>query len=151
MENQTFYVSGLNFSCKRCSACCRHDSGFVFLSENDLENLTIALEMDKDSLLKVYCRWVTDWKGDTVLSLKEKSNKDCILWDDGCTVYEKRPLQCITFPFWESIISSSEVWEITASDCAGINSGKLHTPLEISGFLKARADNPIIIKERGEL
>ncbi|MDR2542748.1 MAG: YkgJ family cysteine cluster protein [Treponema sp.] len=149
--DEPFYVSGLKFSCKRCSVCCRHDAGFVFLSESDLDKLTAALKMDKDKVIKMYCRWVKDWKGEETLSLKEKQNKDCILWDGGCSVYNERPLQCINFPFWESILSSSKSWKITALDCPGINTGKLHTKEMIDELLQKNSVFPIINKKRGEL
>ncbi|MCL2800847.1 MAG: YkgJ family cysteine cluster protein [Treponema sp.] len=151
MEKSFFFASGLKFSCKRCSSCCRYDAGFVFLTEKDLLNLSLALNMDKDRLISLYCRWVTDWKGDEVLSLKEKINKDCILWDNGCTVYKGRPLQCITFPFWESIMSSAESWDITASGCPGMNCGKLYTETEILEAKELRVSEPIISKMGDQL
>ncbi|MCL2720142.1 MAG: YkgJ family cysteine cluster protein [Treponema sp.] len=148
MKNIPFYSEGLKFSCKRCSSCCRHDSGFVFISENDLENLISALKINKKNVIDTYCRWVTDWKGDEVLSLKEKFNKDCILWDNGCLVYKKRPAQCITFPFWESILSSSKAWETAASSCPGMNEGKLHNKIIIEENIELRSSQPIINKNR---
>jgi len=151
MNKELFYKDGLKFSCKRCSACCRHEAGFVFLSETDINNLTSALSMSKNEVIKVYCRWVDDWKGDEVLSLKEKSNKDCILWDEGCKVYKKRPLQCVTFPFWESIISSKGAWEIAATGCPGINGGDLHTKIAIENDIKLRADEPVISRAGSDL
>jgi len=150
MKNSSFYASGLRFSCKRCSACCRYESGFVFLSEEDLKKLMTALKLDRKSVLSIYCRWVTNWKGDETLSLKEKSNKDCILWDRGCTVYDARPLQCVTFPFWESVLASEEAWKIAASGCPGINSGQHHTEETISRHLKSRDSQPVINRIGGE-
>jgi len=146
MEKEPFYANGLKFSCRRCSSCCRHDPGFVFLSEKDLKNLVTALKMDKEGFLKTYCRWVTDWKGEEVLSLKEKSNKDCILWDNGCTVYDARPLQCITFPFWESIVLLEKNWEIASEGCPGINNGEIHTKETVVRNIQLRASEPIINK-----
>jgi Fe-S-cluster containining protein len=149
MGKAPFYAEGLRFSCKRCSSCCRYDSGFVFVSENDLEKLVLALKIDRDSFVKTYCRWVPDWRGNEVISLREKSNKDCVLWDNGCAVYEHRPLQCKTFPFWESILSSSGAWEIAASSCPGINSGVLHSKGEIEKWLEKRANQPAINRAGG--
>ena len=152
MEKTPFYASGLKFSCKRCSACCRYDSGFVYLSENDLERLLAAMKMDKSEFIQVYCRWVSaGWNDGEVLSLREKSNKDCILWDNGCKVYMSRPLQCSTFPFWENILSSSESWEIAATGCPGINSGDLHTKSAITETLNLRSCAPIIDRTGGYL
>jgi Fe-S-cluster containining protein len=142
-----FFESGLKFSCKRCSACCRYDAGFVYLSENDLELLTIELKMNRDGFIKAYCRWVDDYDGGKVLSLKEKSNKDCIFWEDGCKVYTARPFQCVSFPFWLSIVSSKKAWEIAATGCPGMNSGVLHSCEEIEECLKKRDLQPIISRQ----
>ena len=146
MTKKPFYSSGLYFSCKRCSACCRYEAGFVFLSEKDLDKLSGELKMDCDRFTKIYCRWVIDWFGKEVLSLKEKANKDCIFWDSGCTVYNARPLQCRTYPFWESIVASAKSWEVTASDCPGINTGTLYTGKAIDENIKLRDHEPIINK-----
>jgi len=145
-----FYAEGLKFSCKRCSSCCRHDAGFVFISEIDLKKLTSALKMDKNSFLKTYCRWVQNWDDNQVISLREKSNKDCIFWDNGCKVYEARPHQCISFPFWEAVVSSKEAWEIAATGCPGINSGVLHSREEIESSLETRYEQTIIKRTGGD-
>ena len=31
-----FYKDGLKFECQRCSFCCGHSPGFVYLSQRDL-------------------------------------------------------------------------------------------------------------------
>jgi Fe-S-cluster containining protein len=116
----------------------------VFLSEKDLEKLAAEMKQDRGGFVRTYCRWVTDWQGKEVLSLKEKTNKDCIFWDSGCTVYEKRPLQCRTFPFWESTTASEKAWEIAATGCHGMNTGKLHTRMEIDRYKKMRTAEPIL-------
>jgi len=147
MTNAPFYAAGLNFSCKRCSSCCRYDQGYVFLSEKDLDKLTDNLDMDKDRFVKVYCRWVTSLQGTKSLSLKEKSNKDCVFWDSGCSVYKVRPLQCSSFPFWPSILSSPGSWKIAAAACPGMNTGDLHTKEAIDRYLKLSGRQPIITKD----
>jgi len=150
MEKMPFYASGLKFSCKRCSACCRYDAGFVYLSENDLKKLTSILNIEKDEFINVYCRWVPGgFSENDILSLKEKSNKDCILWDNGCKVYMSRPLQCSTFPFWKNILSSFKAWETAASACPGMNSGDLHTNDAINEALNMRSSQPIINRSSG--
>jgi Fe-S-cluster containining protein len=150
MTDTPFYTCGLKFSCKRCSACCRYDSGTVWLSEKDIEKLTARTQLQKTSFIKTYCRWVADGNGNEILSLKEKSNNDCIFWDGGCTVYDQRPLQCITFPFWKDIVSSAGAWEIAASGCPGMNTGKVHPAEEIEKYVAMRAAQPIINRQ-GEL
>jgi len=142
-----FYASGLRFSCKRCSSCCRYDSGYVFLSENDLGKLAAELKMENNRFIKAYCRWITDVNGKEVLSLREKSNKDCILWDSGCSVYTVRPLQCSTFPFWKNIVASAQTWEIAACGCPGMNTGELHSGKTINRYLEMRDLQPIINRQ----
>jgi Fe-S-cluster containining protein len=141
-----FYAQGLKFSCTRCSACCRHASGFVYLSEQDLSRLIEACGMEYNQFISAYCRWVPgDW-GKERLSLKEKSNFDCIFWDQGCKVYQARPLQCGAFPFWAQIVNSAETWEIAASGCPGMGTGTLHSREVIEAFLAKRKAEPLIEK-----
>lgn len=138
MKDAPFYSEGLYFSCKRCSVCCRYDAGSVYLSENDVKKLLLRLNMDRESFIKTYCRRVKDWKGKGLLSLKEKANYDCILWENGCTVYEDRPLQCRTFPFWDSILSSRKAWEQAATGCPGMNTGTRYTEKQILDYIEMR-------------
>ena len=148
--NKHFYTQGLRFSCKRCSSCCRFEAGFVFLSRNDVSLLLEALNMEYNELLETYCRWVPGRDGKTVLSLKEKPNYDCIFWSSGqgggCLVYEKRPLQCRLFPFWQSVMKSKSNWNMTAKDCPGMDQGTLYSDDSIKKMLAMRKMEPIISK-----
>jgi Fe-S-cluster containining protein len=127
MPKQPFYSSGLYFTCIRCSACCRYQPGFVFLSKKDVEILAAEAKIGYNEFIEVYCRWIPQGGGMERLSLKEKSNYDCIFWNEGCSVYKGRPLQCRNFPFWHSVLVSFETWEITAESCPGIGKGTYHT------------------------
>jgi len=61
-------------------------------------------------------------------------------------IYDVRPLQCVTFPFWESVVSSAHTWEAAASGCPGINTGELHSGREIGQYLELRTSEPIVNK-----
>jgi len=145
----SFYDSGLKFTCKRCSTCCRYDAGFVFLSESDLDKLTSEMKMNRNNFIDMYCRWIKDKNGKDVLSLREKPNKDCILWDRGCIVYIQRPLQCKTFPFWDSVVSSRAAWNMAASGCPGMNYGEIHSGKSIDEYIQMRNSETIINRQRG--
>jgi len=146
MDDPLFYSAGLRFSCTRCSSCCRHESGFVYLSEHDLSRLANEFKMDYTSFVKTWCRWVPDDKGNERLALKEKSDFDCIFcfWNKKCTVYHIRPLQCRAFPFWDYVVRSPEAWENMGRDCPGINNGELHAREEIESFLRQLEGEPVI-------
>ncbi|MDR1411499.1 MAG: YkgJ family cysteine cluster protein [Spirochaetaceae bacterium] len=147
MKKTPFYEEGLRFSCARCSACCRYESGFVFLSSPDLDALSGELKMKTDEFIAVYCRWIGAPGGFFQLSLREKSNLDCIFWKEGCTVYRARPRQCRSFPFWPSVLESRAIWENTALSCPGMGKGPLHTREEIEGCLLGQLGEAIITRE----
>jgi len=122
---EPFYKNGLKFTCKRCSFCCGHSPGFVYLSKIDLERLCAYFNMTPADFAKKYCRWANYYQGTTVLALQEQKNYDCILWKNGCTAYQARPLQCSTYPFWTWMLQDKETWNEIAQECPGMNSGRL--------------------------
>ena len=143
-EARPFYAEGVRFECTRCSRCCRHEPGYVFLSEKDLERIGSALSLTRDQVVKRYCRRVRLWGGVERLSLREKPNWDCIFWNDGCEIYDARPLQCRSYPFWAGPLSSPESWAETARQCPGIGRGRVHSAEELERWLQVRLDEPFI-------
>ncbi|AHC15142.1 YkgJ family cysteine cluster protein [Salinispira pacifica] len=145
--NEQWYAPGVNFSCTRCSRCCRHDSGYVFLSEDDIRTLRHHLSLSRKDFIQQYCT-VVDFSVAKRVSLKEQENFDCIFWKDGgCSVYEARPLQCRAYPFWERHMESKKDWDALEHECPGINAGAHHSREEIEDWLRARKNSPLT--ERG--
>ncbi|MDE5898654.1 MAG: YkgJ family cysteine cluster protein [Treponemataceae bacterium] len=128
---EPFYKDGLRFECRRCSFCCGHSPGFVYLSRADLERLCAYFSVGERQFVEENCRWADYYGGRTVLALKEKRNYDCWLWDGGCTAYSARPVQCETYPFWSWMLSDEAVWTECAADCPGMNEGRLWSREEI--------------------
>ena len=64
----------------------------------------------------VFADWAIQLLGDGI---------DLIVGDEGCTVYEDRPLQCRTWPFWQSNLKSPGTWEYTCNECPGAGKGRL--------------------------
>lgn len=75
------------------------------------------------------------------LSLRELPNYDCVFLERHqdapcrCRVYETRPAQCRTFPFWNEIMRSRFAWDRFASSCPGMNRGDFHDGDEIAARL----------------
>ncbi len=137
-----FYSDGLNFECQRCMYCCSSEPGYVFLSHKDLERLSSFFGQDVETFIDIYCRLV-DFSTHYLVSLTEKKNYDCeFLSKSGCTVYEARPEQCRTYPFWKSVLQSSKTWETESSFCPGINKGRKILKSEIEEALKRDENNP---------
>ena len=104
--------------------------------------------MTRENFIETYCRWVLQQDGFYYLSLKEKSDYDCILWKNGgCTAYEYRPLQCSAFPFWNILLSDKDMWNAAAKDCPGMGKGRLHSFEEIMDKLEKQKNEPCIRKK----
>jgi len=127
---------GLRFRCTMCGNCCTGPEGYVHLTDEENSALAARLNISKDDFLRDYTR-------DTVFgrSLKERATPhglDCIFLDRDsipgkaiCGVYEDRPAQCRTWPFWPSIITSRRTWETAKRTCPGIDTGPLISPSQI--------------------
>lgn len=118
MSDLPWYKDGLNFKCTGCGNCCTGAPGYVWLTIEEAKAIAGHLNMAWDEFAKKYLRTV---KGR--LSLKELlPNYDCVfLKDKKCTVYEVRPKQCRTFPYWPQNMKSRQAWDACAKECEGIN------------------------------
>lgn len=146
----SFYKNGLQFDCQRCSRCCRIDPGYVFLTESDLSALLHATGSNRDQFIEDYCRWVPI-NGFLYLSLKEKQNYDCIFWEQGgCSIYPHRPIQCKSYPFWETFLMSADHWESLKASCPGVGKGSLHPQEEIEEWVQLRKRSPYIRISNGK-
>lgn len=152
-----FYAEGLRFSCKRCSSCCRGEPGYVFLSKWDVKRLLRRLGLDFKTFYSEYCTLVDVGTG-IQLSLREiareagpgKSAYDCAFWGlEGCSVYEDRPVQCLSYPFWASIVDSKDSWHDEARCCPGVADGELRSRAYIEERLFARRRAGTIVLSYG--
>jgi Fe-S-cluster containining protein len=134
----SWWADGLAFECHRCGACCR-GAGNVWISDSEVASLATALEMNEDELRAAYTRRAgprargkREPGADTVL--RQKRNRDCVFWKrgSGCSIYEHRPQQCRTYPFWRAIVHSPESWAEEGRSCAGIGSGPVREYNEIA-------------------
>jgi Fe-S-cluster containining protein len=139
-----FFADGLRFDCTRCQRCCRIEPGFVFLSARDIDSLATFLSITAAEVQERYCRPV-DAGGVERLSLQEQANYDCVFWrDGGCSVYEARPTQCQSFPFWSANVEDTTGWEEAAKSCPGVDRGPSHSAQEIGYWLQRREEEPLL-------
>ena len=148
MQRGLFWKAGLRFSCAQCSACCRYDPGFVYLSAQDLNRLQQWSLLDRPVFIQRFCRWVLQGDGYEYLCLKELPNYDCILWNNGCIAYNYRPFQCSSDPFWDYLLESEQRWNAYARRCPGIDCGKHHSAEEIQGLLDTAKQFPVIRRKK---
>jgi Fe-S-cluster containining protein len=100
--------------------------------------------MDLKSFQRRYLREV-NLSGIHRVSLIEKSNYDCIFWENGgCSVYRFRPMQCRSYPFWSGNLISLHGWEQLKSSCPGIGVGRVHSRREIERWLRRAEANRFV-------
>ena len=124
-KSAKWYQDGLKFRCSGCGDCCTGAPGYVWVNKEEIAQIAAQVEMDVDEFEQKYVRKVGIRK-----SLVEYSNGDCVFFDTekrSCTVYEARPRQCRTWPFWDSNIRSPETWAETCEACPGSGKGKLYS------------------------
>ena len=125
-DSLPWYKDGLRFECQRCGSCCRGEPGVVWINRRETKETCSFLGITQTLFAKLYLRLVNGR-----CSLRECSNGDCVMYENGCKVYSARPNQCRTFPFWKSNLENITEWEKQKNTCLGIGKGKLHTLKEI--------------------
>jgi uncharacterized protein len=124
-----FAKDGLKFTCSQCGDCCSGAPGFVWVNQEEINAMAVKVNVPVDEFEEKYVRKVGARR-----SLVEYENGDCVFLDTktrGCTLYNERPRQCKTWPFWNSNIESPEAWKETCEVCPGSGVGKVYTVDEI--------------------
>jgi Fe-S-cluster containining protein len=94
------------------------------VNQAEIDAMAERLEMEVAAFEKKYVRQIGVRR-----SLVEYKNGDCVFFDNKsrkCQVYEQRPRQCRTWPFWNSNLRSPETWAETCEVCPGSGKGKLY-------------------------
>jgi Fe-S-cluster containining protein len=127
---------GLRFQCTCCGNCCTGPEGYILFTEAEGAAIAARLGLSREQFLANYTKQTT-----LGVSLKEKETPhglDCVFLDRQtspgkaiCGIYEDRPAQCRTWPFWKSIVRTEASWQASSHNCPGINRGKLISPDQI--------------------
>ncbi len=109
--------------CDECGGkCCYGESGYIFVSIDEIMAIATFLGMSVEEFCMKYVKRVDNIR----FSLIEKKCKDkskgmsCIFFDENtnkCSIYQVRPQQCISFPFWEQYKGKTDSIK---SRCIGI-------------------------------
>jgi hypothetical protein len=147
-----WYAGGLAFECGQCGRCCAGpDEGYVWATEDEIADIAAHLGIAEAEMHKRYVRKVS-----RRYSLIERpDNHDCVFLGyldgsggcvsgdpaamsgaggcaaagRGCLIYSVRPMQCRTWPFWHTNLTSPDAWAHAGMRCRGINCGPL-APLD---------------------
>ena len=135
-QSASWYENGLTFTCSQCGNCCTGAAGYVWISDEEIGRLARHLKMTAAAVIEKFCRRIGQR-----YSLKENRTPqgmyDCVFLKETktrggngvagvkrvCSIYEVRPLQCRTWPFWDGVLASRENWDEAGKRCHGINHG----------------------------
>jgi Fe-S-cluster containining protein len=134
-STKAWWSKGVRFQCQGSGKCCvsRGEYGFVFLTLEDRRDLARHLGLRVQQFTRLYCT-----KTDGAFHLKEDAAQsgDCLfLKNKQCGVYEGRPMQCRTWPFWPETMSARAWNREVASFCPGVGKGPLIRPEAIEQAL----------------
>jgi Fe-S-cluster containining protein len=134
-----FWKEGIRFECQGTGRCCvsRGAFGFVYLTLADRQRLARHFKLKTLAFTRRHCD-----KTDGHFHLKKFKGPCPYLEGKACSVYEARPAQCRTWPFWPENMSA-RAWSAEVKRfCPGIGKGRLYTEAEILAILAEEAREP---------
>jgi Fe-S-cluster containining protein len=118
---KTENTNRFHFQCQPgCTRCCTQ-SGWVYLSKEDVTRLAAFLGVSEREFQERYV-----YATKTERRLRKPKHAQCpFLNENGCSVHLAKPTQCRLFPLWPELIENKKALQTTATWCPGIGAGKL--------------------------
>ena len=127
-----FFSNGISFKCRNCGTCCTGDPGTVYVSSVEIDDIARFFGI---TVTETISRYLYPYKDS--YSLKENDAGECCFYENGCRVYDARPKQCRTYPFWLNNLRSEEAWIKAASECPGIGRGRVYSEDAILAIVRS--------------
>ncbi len=138
-KNKDWWHKGIRFECQGSGKCCSShgEYGYVYMTLDDRKRMAYHLKLNTKEFTNKFCR-----KTDGYHHLKLMKDSEACLFLEGkqCSVYEGRPSQCRTWPFWPEVMNAKTWNDEVASFCPGVGKGKLHSKDEIEAALAEHSD-----------
>jgi Fe-S-cluster containining protein len=134
-----WWEKGIRFSCQGSGQCCTShgEYGYVYLTLEDRRRMAKHLKIRTSTFTRTYCD-----QHDDAFHLKQP-DADCLfLKDKRCTIYQGRPEQCRTWPFWPENMGARTWSKEIQTFCPGVGKGKKWTANEIREALRRDPINP---------
>jgi len=143
----TWWDKGVRFECQGSGKCCTShgEFGFVFLTLADRQRMAKHLKMTTQAFTRKYC----DKTNGAYHLHEDGKNPDCMfLRGKSCGIYQARPTQCRTWPFWPEVMSAKQWAADVKSFCPGVGKGPLRSAETIRQQIQEQeAAERTIIKE----
>jgi len=131
-EKKQWWHEGVRFECQGSGKCCvsRGSYGFVFLNVYDRRRFAKHFGLRTEVFTKKYCVMIDGYW------YLDDSKKNCrFLEGTRCSVYEARPTQCRSWPFWPENMGSKTWTKEIAAFCPGVGKGRVFSKEEIQATL----------------
>jgi len=126
-----WFDPGLRFECTQCGNCCTGPPGYVWFNADEATRIARRLGLSVEQFLKQYTHraggrpslnevWNADVRGYDCVFLNRDERGRAL-----CTIYDVRPTQCRTWPFWPENLRSQRAWRRASRDCPGMDQGQL--------------------------
>ena len=125
-ERAYFFDRGLAFECQRCGACCTGAPGTIYVAPDEVADIADYLRLSPGDFIR---RYLYPYKNS--YSIREDASGNCLFFNQGCTIYRIRPVQCRAFPFWFANVRSPLQWQRLKRQCPGIGKGKHYSREQI--------------------
>ena len=114
-------MHAIRFTCQKgCTNCC-DQTGFVYLSEEDVTRAAKFVGLSQSVFEAKYIYRTRHQR-----RFRKPPDKQCpFLKGGGCSIHPAKPTQCSTFPFWPELVERKSAWQRTARYCPGIGKGPL--------------------------
>ncbi len=131
-----FFSQGLKFQCQGSGKCCvsRGEYGFVYMTQDDRKKMAEVLKMTPSAFTRKYCE-----KTGGIWHLKANPDgPECLFLNpkNQCEVYNGRPVQCRTWPFWPENMNTRAWRRDVVRFCPGVGQGKVTSPQKIQKTLE---------------
>lgn len=139
MEDNNWWEKGIQFECQGSGKCCvTHDGyGYVYMTKEDRIRMAKELGLPTGEFTKKYCE-----KEDGIFHLIDGKDGKCqFLEGKRCGIYEGRPTQCRTWPFWPEVMNPKTWKKEVASFCPGVGKGRVWSSKEIKEQLSLQEDS----------
>jgi len=118
-----WFKDSLTFSCTACGKCCKSKgSNKVYLNNAEAQAIAEHIGVDVPTFNVRYTDNRLDSENRPLRSIKQhETKKQCTFLNGSkCTVYEVRPTQCRTYPFWPQNMIGPAEWLAESHLCEGI-------------------------------
>ena len=107
-------------ACDTCGgACCTGESGYIWAKYPEIEKMADFLNLTIEEFASNYLKKVKH-RYSLVEKQLDDNNFACIFFNNElkeCSIYDVRPRQCRTFPFWETFKNNEKE---VKNECPGI-------------------------------